>query len=83
MKKMNFFSKRTVTGANPTIIEFTATTPTFLNRRKVIFNLKTCHAINSAVNFYNAGVVTRDCRIGSRIIFIFSRLTTDIFVIKK
>jgi hypothetical protein len=24
------------------------------------------HAINSGVNFYNAGVVTRDRRIGSR-----------------
>jgi hypothetical protein len=28
------------------------------------------HAINSAVNFYNAGVVTRDCRIGSRLFFL-------------
>jgi hypothetical protein len=26
------------------------------------------HAINSAVNFYNAGVVTRDRRIGSWIV---------------
>jgi hypothetical protein len=54
-------------GANPTIFEFTATTPAreFFNRRKIIFNLKTRHAINSAVNFYNAGVVTRDRRIGS------------------
>jgi hypothetical protein len=37
----------------------------FLNRRKIVFNLKTRHAINSAVNLYNAGVVTRDRRIGS------------------
>jgi hypothetical protein len=55
-----------VPGANPTIFEFTATTPVeFLNQRKIIFNLKTHHAINSAVSFYNAGVVTRDRRIGS------------------
>jgi hypothetical protein len=37
----------------------------FLNRRKIIVNLKTRHAINSAVIFYNTGVVTRDRRIGS------------------
>jgi hypothetical protein len=36
---------------------------------KNIFNLKTRHAIYSAVNFYNAGVVTRDRRIGSRRIY--------------
>jgi hypothetical protein len=34
---------------------------------KSFFILETRHAINSAVNFYNAGVVTRDRRIGSRI----------------
>jgi hypothetical protein len=36
-----------------------------------MFNLKTRHAINSAVNFYNAGIVTRDRRIGSRLLVPF------------
>jgi hypothetical protein len=39
--------------------------------RKIIFDLKMRHAINSAVNFYNAGVVTHDRRIGSRVIIFY------------
>jgi hypothetical protein len=41
------------------------TTLAFLRRRKNIFVIKTRHAIGCAVNFYNAGVITRDRRIGS------------------
>jgi hypothetical protein len=37
----------------------------FLQWRKIVFILKTRYAICCDVNFYNAGVVTRDHRIGS------------------
>jgi hypothetical protein len=36
-----------------------------LTQEKIIFILKTRYAINSVVNFYDAGVVIRDRRIGS------------------
>jgi hypothetical protein len=40
---------------------------TFLHPRKIIFILKTRHAISCAAIFYNVGVVTKCRRIGSRI----------------
>jgi hypothetical protein len=38
----------------------------YIGEKYFFLNLKTCRAINSAVDFYNDGVVTRDRRIGSR-----------------
>jgi hypothetical protein len=49
-------------GANPATFVFTGA---FLHRRKIIFILKTRQAIGCVENFYNAGVVSRDRRIGS------------------
>jgi hypothetical protein len=37
-----------------------------LRQRKIIFIIKTRRVIGCVENFYNAGVVTRDRRIGSR-----------------
>jgi hypothetical protein len=66
-KNQNESKKMNLPAANPTTFEFTGQrrSYTFLHQRKIIFILKTSHAIRCAVNFYNAGVVTQSRRIGS------------------
>jgi hypothetical protein len=73
-KKVNFSPKLAKIAENNDIdprshsytFEFTTTT----TMREIIFILKTRYAISCVVNFYNAGVVTRDRRIGSRTVFL-------------
>jgi hypothetical protein len=61
-------------GANPTTFEFTTTHNASIvvgysvsTSEKNNYILKTRFASGCVVNFYNAGVVTRDRRIGSRL----------------
>jgi hypothetical protein len=62
----NFLSAK-IPGANSTTSEFTTTAPALFKVEEYIFIFKTHNATRGVVNFYNAGIVTHDRRIGCRV----------------